>query len=92
MIEVKTVLDKPQWANVKEQRALYQKRSPSPDFRLIALRAAGLPAAVKTEIGQEQWACVLWDKGGAGSGLRESEIVIWKPIEDALDAAMEQLR
>jgi hypothetical protein len=92
VIEVKTVLDKAQWADVKEQRSVYQKKNPSPDFRLIAFRASGLLDSVKNEIGQEQWACVLWDKGGKGASLRESEIVIWKPIEDALDAAMEQLR
>jgi hypothetical protein len=32
------------------------------------------------------------DKSGAGASLRENEIVIWKPIEDALDVAMEELR
>jgi hypothetical protein len=92
VIEVKTVLGTAQWEDVKEQRAAYQKRSPSPDFRLIALRAAGLLDSVKNEIGQEQWAWVLWDKGGKGAALREAEIVIWKPIWDALDNAMEQLR
>jgi hypothetical protein len=92
VIEVKTVLDKAQWADVKEQRLSYLAKHPSVDFRLIAFRAAGLPEAAKSEISEEPWACVLWIKGGTGSGLRESDISIWKPIEDALDAAIEKLR
>ena len=43
VIEVKTVLDKAQWADVKEQRAAYLERRPSSDFRLVALRGSGLP-------------------------------------------------
>ena len=91
-MEVKTVLDKSQWAEVTDQREKYLARRPAPDFRLIALRASGLTDAAKKAIGMEQWACVLWDKGGAGAGLRENDISIWKPIEDSLEAAMESLR
>jgi hypothetical protein len=92
VVEVKTVLDKPQWADVKEQRNAYLGRKPVPDFRLVALRCAGLSEPIKDEIRQEPWACVLWDKGGPGAALRESEISIWKPIEDALDAEVDYLR
>src|ERR1700745_2843470 len=62
-----------QWADVKEQRLSYLAKHPSVDFRLIAFRAAGLPEAIKSEISEEPWACVLWIKGGTGSGLRESD-------------------
>ena len=92
VMEVKTVLDKSQWTDVKDQRDKYLSWRPTLDFRLIALRAAGLPDSLKKEIDQEPWVCVLWDKGGVGSNLRESEIKVWKPIEDSLEAAMECLR
>ena len=92
VVEVKTVLDKSQWTDVKEQRNAYLMRHPDADFRLVALRASGLSNSVKEEINKEAWACVLWNKSGAGGSLLESDITIWKPIEEALEAAMEHLQ
>ena len=91
VVEVKTVLDKAQWEDVKEQRTKYHTWRSSVSFWLVALRAAGLTASLRSEIDQEPWACVLWDKGGPATDLREKDITIWKPIETLLEAAIEPL-
>ena len=91
VVEIKTVLDRSQWTDVMEQRAKYLSWCSKIDFRLIALRATALTPEIRKEIENAPWACVLWEKSGGGAYLRESEIRIWKPIEDSLEAAIECL-